>query len=82
MSRALRHPHHHHQVAEIDNDVLDDGVHLSLLLPPVSEGLQELRVILTHDRLGLVGLPGYRKMRLHSIRNISFVLPFSGSSRS
>ena len=58
MSGTLGYPHHHHQVTEVDDDVLDHRVHLPLLLPPVSERLEVFRVILSHERLGLVGLTG------------------------
>ena len=58
VSGALSHPHHHHQVAEVDDDVLDDGVHLSLLLPPVPERLQVFWVKLGNDRLRLVRFAG------------------------
>ena len=61
VSGPLRHPDHDDEVAEVDEDVLDHSVHLSLLLPPVSERLQVLRVQLGYVRLRLVGLPGWGK---------------------
>ena len=79
---ALSHPDHDDEVAEVDEDILDYGVHLSLLLPPVSERLQVLRVQLGYERLRPVRLPGWRNEYFLSTLIEIFSKPFSWLSTS